>query len=107
MMSFKVGAEDAEYLAKEYAPALSEQDVINIANYKAYMKLNIRNTTSRPFSLQTIYDQTGYNEKLASKIKQYVRLKYARDRKFVDQEVQNRIGFSVGDEGNGEEKAQE
>ncbi|MBI5754778.1 type IV secretory system conjugative DNA transfer family protein, partial [Candidatus Peregrinibacteria bacterium] len=35
LMSFKVGAEDAEYLAKEYAPVLSEQDIIGIANYKA------------------------------------------------------------------------
>ncbi len=93
MMSFKVGAEDAEYLAKEYAPALSEQDVINIANYKAYVKLNIRNTTSRPFSMQTLYDQSKSNPVLAAKIKQYVRLKYARAKKFVDKEVQNRIGF--------------
>ena len=51
-MSFKVGAEDAEYLEKEYAPDLSQQDIIGVANYKAYIKLNINNTTSRPFSLQ-------------------------------------------------------
>ncbi|MGL5831360.1 MAG: type IV secretion system DNA-binding domain-containing protein, partial [Candidatus Altimarinota bacterium] len=48
MMSFKVGADDGEYLAKEYAPVLTEQDIIGIANYKAYIKLNINNTTSRP-----------------------------------------------------------
>jgi hypothetical protein len=27
-MSFKVGAEDAEYMEKEYAPLLSQQDII-------------------------------------------------------------------------------
>ena len=37
MCSFKVGADDAEYLAKEYAPTLSEQDILSIANYKAYV----------------------------------------------------------------------
>ncbi len=83
MMSLKVGAEDAEYLVKEYRPVLSEQDIINIANYKAYMKLNIKNTTSRPFSLELI--------------KRYSSLKYARERKFVEQEVSHRIGFDYDD----------
>src|SRR5690606_9941608 len=34
LLSFKIGAEDGEYMAKEFAPVLSEQDVINISNYK-------------------------------------------------------------------------
>lgn len=93
MMSFKVGAEDAEYLAKEYAPVLSEQDVINIANYKAYLKLNINNTTSRPFSLQTIYDTSRANEELAQKIKEIAKLRYGRKREFVEKEIGFRIGF--------------
>lgn len=93
LCSFKVGAEDAEYLAKEYAPALSEQDVINVANYKAYMKLNINNTTSRPFSLKTIYDTSGENEKIAKIVKEYSRLKHGRPKEFVEQEVGARIGY--------------
>lgn len=93
MMSFKIGAEDAEFLAKEYAPLLSEQDVISIANYKAYMKLNIRNTTSRPFSMDTIYDPEGGNEKLANLVKEYSSMKYGRKREFVEQEIGARIGF--------------
>ena len=40
-MSFKVGAEDAEYLEKEYAPLLSQQDISGIANFTTYVKLNI------------------------------------------------------------------
>jgi len=95
MMSFKIGAEDAEYMTKEYAPALSEQDVLNIANYKAYVKLNINNTTSRPFSLQTIYDTTGANPKVAKIVKEYSRMKYGRKYEFVDQEVQSRIGIEL------------
>jgi hypothetical protein len=93
MMSFKIGAEDAEYLAKEYAPALSEQDVINIANYRAYMKLNIKNTTSRPFSMETIYDPEGANPKLAQLVKEYSSMKYGRKREFVEQEIGARIGY--------------
>jgi hypothetical protein len=93
MLSFKIGAEDAEYMAKEYAPVLSEHDVIGIANYKAYIKLNINNTTSRPFSMETIWDTSKANEKSAEIVKQYSRLKYGRKKIFVDQEIESRIGI--------------
>lgn len=95
MMSFKIGAEDAEYMAKEYAPLLTEQDVIGIANYKAYIKLNIRNSTTRPFSLETIWDETGKNPKIAEIVRQYSRMKYGRKREFVDQEIEARIGIDT------------
>jgi hypothetical protein len=95
MMSFKVGADDGEYLAKEYAPVLTEQDIISIANYKAYIKLNINNTTSRPFSLETVYDMAGSNKKIGEIVTQYSRIKYGRKKEFVDQEIRARIGIEV------------
>lgn len=98
LCSFKVGAEDAEYLAKEYAPILTEQDVIGISNYKMYMKLNIDNSTSRPFSVSTIWDTTGQNHKLAEIIKEYARLKHGRKREFVEQEITTRIGIDMDSE---------
>jgi len=94
MLSFKIGAEDAEYMAKEYAPDLSEQDILGIANYKAYIKLNINNTTSRPFSLETIWDPVD-NRKLADILKKYSRMKYGRKRVFVDQEIEARLGINA------------
>ncbi len=96
MMSFKIGAEDAEYMAKEFAPVLSEQDVIGIPNFNCYCKLNINNTTSRPFSLATIYDESDRNEKLGALIKEYSRMKYGRKKAFVDQEIEDRIGITRG-----------
>jgi hypothetical protein len=98
IMSFKVGAEDGEYLAKEYAPVLSEQDIIGMAKYKAYIKLNIDNTTSRPFSLHTIWDTSAKNAKIAEIIKQYSRMKYGRKKEFVDQEISARIGIDLNDD---------
>jgi len=92
MMSFKIGAGDAEYLAKEYAPMLSEQDILGIANYSAYIKLNIKNTTSRPFSIQTIWDPQG-SDKMSDVIKKYSRMKYGRKKMFVDQEIEARLGI--------------
>ncbi|MCB9808625.1 type IV secretion system DNA-binding domain-containing protein [Candidatus Peribacteria bacterium] len=91
--SFKIGAEDAEYMAKEMAPVLSEQDVINVPNFQCYTKLNINNVTSRPFSMNTIYDESDRNEKLGALIKEYSRMKYGRKKVFVDQEIEDRIGI--------------
>ncbi len=93
MASFKVGAEDAEYLEKEYAPLLSQQDIAGIAKYKAYMKLNIENTTSRVFSMDTLYDPNLKNEKVLEVMKQYSRMKYGRKKEFVDAEIEARMGI--------------
>jgi hypothetical protein len=99
MMSFKVGADDAEYMSKEYAPVLTQADVLGIANYKAYIKLNIKNTTSRPFSLETVWDSTNKNKKVGEIVKEYSRMKYGRKREFVDQEVAARIGIDLSSTG--------
>ena len=91
MLCFKIGAADAETMMKEFAPVFSEQDLINIANYKACIKLNINNATSRGFTLETIYDQAGRDDEAAEAIRQLSRLKFGRDREFVEAEIFKRI----------------
>ena len=98
LSAFKVGADDAEYLAKEFAPVLTEQDLIGISNYKQYIKLNIKSSTSRPFSMDTVYDMNGANEKVAKIVKEYSRMKYGRNREFVNQEIAERIGIDLNSE---------
>ncbi len=91
IMSFKVGADDAEYMEKEYAPLLSQQDIISIANFTAYCKLNIDNATTRPFDLKTIRDNNYKNQQIADIIKEYSRKKYGRKKKYVDMEIEARL----------------
>lgn len=93
IMSFKVGAEDAEYLEKEYAPLLSQQDIIGIANYTTYCKLNIDNATTRPFDMKTIWDNTYKNIEVANIIKEYSRKMYGRKKEYVDMEIEARMGI--------------
>jgi len=76
MQSFKVGAPDAEFLEKEYQPVLSAQDILGISNYKAYIKLNINNTTTRPFSMDSIFTQEYRNKKVRDILKEYSAKKY-------------------------------
>ena len=93
IMSFKVGADDAEYMEKEYAPLLSQQDIIWIANYTTYCKLNIDNSTTRPFDLKTIWDNNYKSEQISQIIKEYSRKKYGRKKKYVDMEIEARLGI--------------
>lgn len=90
-MSFKVGAEDAEYMEKEYAPLLSQQDIISIANFTTYCKLNIDNATTRPFDMKTLWDNKYENKKAAEVLKEYSRKKYGRKKKYVDIEIEARL----------------
>lgn len=95
MMCFKIGAQDAEYMAKEFSPVFSEQDLINIANYQAYIKLNIDNATSRAFSMSTVYDPSKGDLEAAEAYKQLSRLKFARERNFVEREIYRRVGVKT------------
>lgn len=56
IISFRVGAEDAGYLAKEFAPAFEATDLVSLPNYHIYLKLMIDGAPSRPFSAQTLLD---------------------------------------------------
>jgi hypothetical protein len=50
LISFRVGAEDAPILAKEFQPKFEVLDLINLPNYAIYLKLMIDGTPSKPFS---------------------------------------------------------
>ncbi len=95
MMSFKVGAPDAEFLEKEYAPVLSGQDIVWIANYKSYIKLNIDNATTRVFSMNSIYTKDYQNKKIVPILKEYSAKKYWRRREFVDAETRARLWLGI------------
>jgi hypothetical protein len=97
MQSFKVGAPDAEFLEKEYSPVLSQEDIVGIANYKAYIKLNIDNATTRAFSMNMIYTHDNQNLRIVPILKEYSAKKYGRKREFVDAEIEARLGISTDD----------
>lgn len=94
MVSFRTGAEDAEFLVKQFEPVFDEHDLINIDNFNAYIKLMINNQTSIPFNLLTEPPQKG-NSRIAQAVKEYSRLKYGRDKKIVNEEIASRWQQSI------------
>ncbi|KKT41520.1 MAG: hypothetical protein UW30_C0007G0017 [Candidatus Giovannonibacteria bacterium GW2011_GWA2_44_13b] len=54
MLSFRVGAEDAEFLEKEFGPDFMATDIVNLGFAQVYLKLMIDGVASRPFSATTL-----------------------------------------------------
>jgi len=100
MMNLKIGAKDAEYIAKEMGPVFTETDVINLEGFNACIKLNVNNVISRPFSMKTYkWWEENPNDKpdkeVAEALVQLSRLKYGRDKEFVSREIIRRIGANI------------
>ena len=54
MITFRVGAFDAEVLEKEFAPYFEAQDLVNLGFVQIYLKLMIDGISSQPFSARTL-----------------------------------------------------
>jgi len=88
MISFRVGATDAEFLEKEFEPEFMMQDLINLPNYHIYLKLMVDGVTSRAFSASTLpplkYDT---EPNISERIIAASRRQYSRNREEVEVQI--------------------
>lgn len=54
IISFRVGATDAEYLEKEFEPVFMQNDIVNLPKYNVYLKLMIDGISGDAFSATTL-----------------------------------------------------
>ncbi len=54
MITFRVGALDAEILEREFAPLFTATDLVNLSFAQIYLKLMIDGQSSQPFSARTL-----------------------------------------------------
>jgi hypothetical protein len=54
LITFRIGAADAEFLEPEFMPEFTQQDLVNLAKANVYLKLMIDGVSSRPFSATTL-----------------------------------------------------
>jgi len=90
MIAFRIGAEDSEFVVKQFEPIFDENDLINIDNYHAYVKILINGATTSPFSMMTYPPNKGDLES-AKNIKQLSRLKYGRERNLIEADILKRL----------------
>ncbi len=86
----RVSAKDAEYLVKEFAPYVDPEDLINIDNFNAYVRLLINGGVTPPFNIRALKAPIGDPE-VGEKLAQLSFLKYGRPREEVELEIRNRL----------------
>lgn len=88
MIIFRVGADDAKTLEKEFAPEFIPEDFVGLPNYHIYLKLMIDGITSRPFSATTlppIEVKQGFDS--TSKAIEYSRRTYCKPQSQVEASI--------------------
>lgn len=87
MISFRVGAYDAEVLEKEFAPAFTAEDLVNLGFTQVYLKLMIKGIGSPPFSAQTLDRPKLPPHHYAQEVIEASRKQFARPRAEVEEEI--------------------
>lgn len=87
MISFRVGAYDAEVFEKEFAPAFTAEDMVNLGFAQIYLKLMIRGVGSQPFSATTLNRPKMPVVNFASQTIALSREQFARPRADVEEEI--------------------
>lgn len=92
MMSYKIGPEDAEVMAKQFAPIYSEQDFVNMDKFKAALRLSVDGQPSTGFSIEVPRPWLEQGDHMVGEtLHELSRLKYWREREFVEKNIIHRI----------------
>lgn len=84
---FRVGAEDAEAIEKEFAPEFEVQDIVNLGFRQIYLKLMIDGVTSRAFSARTMDTIQPPAASNRDEVLEYSRKMYAKPRAEVEKVI--------------------
>jgi len=87
--SYRIGAEDAEFLEKQFEPGFSRFDLVNLDNFTLIIKMMINNKTSTPFKINAVKPTKGRIE-IVEAIKKISKLKYSKTKAIVEAEINQR-----------------
>ncbi len=88
IVSFRVGAADAEALAPEFFPTFMAEDILNLPKFEIYLKLMIDGVASEPFSARGLVplaesEKTGNTDKIINNTRKI----YSKSREVVEKEI--------------------
>lgn len=90
IMCYRVGVDDAEVMAKQFAPVFSEYDVMNVPSRTVFIKLLVNNQNPPAFNMFVPQREKPSNPEIAEAIMELSRLKYGRDRDIIESEILER-----------------
>lgn len=80
---FRVGAEDAEFLEKQFEPVFTSNDIMNVDNMNCYIKMLSGGKPVRPFNVEFTWPDKGTPD-VVENLKELSFLKYGQDRTLVE-----------------------
>jgi hypothetical protein len=89
MAVFRVGEEDAEFFAKQFAPVFTALDFVNLENRNAYAKILVGGIPQKPFDMKTP-DLPQINLEQVDDLVHLSSLTYGRDRATVENMIRER-----------------
>lgn len=87
---FRVGAPDAEMLAKQLGGAFTPVDLTNLDNFRGALKLLVDGETTPPFSLALVPAAPG-DDSLRASLRERSRTRYGRPREEIEREIRERL----------------
>ncbi|MBX4192461.1 TraM recognition domain-containing protein [Candidatus Parcubacteria bacterium] len=87
---FRIGADDAEFLEKQFTPQFTAQDLMRVDNFNAFVRLLVGGKPALPFNIETLpfeKSQVGNIERM--QLLSYE--KYGRPRAEIEQEIAERL----------------
>lgn len=91
VVCFRVGTNDAEFLAKQYAPIFDIDDLQFLPNANTAVRMMIGGVPVQPFSMATLPPLGSPNPQLADALKQLSAAKYGRPKPEVESAIFKRL----------------
>lgn len=89
MITFRVGATDAEIFEKEFAPVFTADAIVNLSAFQMYLRLMIDSVGSKPFSARGLPPIDKPSISFTDEIIKYSRETYAKKAEDVESDIQD------------------
>lgn len=86
LASFRVGSDDAQFLEHQFAPIFTANDLMNVPNYNAFLRILADGVPMKPFSIATMPPPDSTREQVEF-MKQRSIERYGRPRAEVEAEI--------------------
>lgn len=97
LVSFRVGAADAEFMENEFIPAFLQTDLVNLGKYNIAVKLMIDGIASNAFSATTLPPFIQQEESNRETIIRVSRERHGRPKEVVAEKITRWSGIMVND----------
>lgn len=91
VISFRTGANDADFLVKQFSPTFDVDDLVRLPNFNSVTRIMTNNIPSQPFSMTMLPALGRDNQQLADALKRMSILKYGQPKAIVEQAIFKRL----------------